>query len=61
MTAIADHVESGEAAFIVDATCLSLIDAIGEHASSLLFAPVWAEHDEQRSAPKDPTLQVDLA
>ena len=22
---------------------------------------VWAEHDEQRSAPKDPTLQVDLA
>ena len=21
----------------------------------------WAEHDEGRSAPKDPTLQVDLA
>ena len=21
----------------------------------------WAEHDEERSAPKDPTLQVDLA
>jgi len=75
------------AAFIVSATFLSLIDAIGEVATFLLFAlmcviafvwikakvpetkgksleqiqEVWAEHDEQRSAPKAPTLQVDLA
>ena len=68
-------------------TFLSLVDAIGESATFLLFAVMcviafvwimgkvpetkgksleeiqdaWAEHDEERSAPKDPTLQVDLA
>ena len=75
------------AAFIVSVTFLSLVDAIGEPATFLLFAVMcviafvwimgkvpetkgksleeiqeaWAEHDESRSAPKDPTLQVDLA
>ena len=75
------------AAFIVSATFLSLIDAIGEVATFLLFAVMcviaflwimskvpetkgksleeiqqaWAEHDQSTTAPKDPTLQVDLA
>jgi sugar porter (SP) family MFS transporter len=75
------------AAFVVSVTFLSLIDAIGEVATFLLFAAMcviafawikgkvpetkgksleeiqqaWAEHDEARGAPKDPTLQVDLA
>ena len=75
------------AAFIVSVTFLSLIAAIGEVATFLLFAVMcviafvwimgkvpetkgksleeiqeaWAEHDEERSAPKDPTLHVDLA
>ena len=75
------------AAFIVSVSFLSLIDAIGEVATFLLFAVMcviafawirakvpetkgksleqiqeaWAEHDETRSAPKPPTLDIDLA
>lgn len=75
------------AAFVVSATFLSLIDAIGEVTTFLLFAVLcvvaffwikvkvpetkgksleeiqqaWAEHDEQRAAPRAAGLDVDLA